>query len=297
MEKQLSLSIQGRDLILSRDYSGAERFLTDLAKNHPEELLGTFGLMVLYQVRNLENYDFRFDPSYRIWEGKGRQMAQKILRDPASDPWDLLIAGGTLGISGFYRAHNSHWFAALRDCLNAVLAFRRSYAKDPLRTEALFGIGTYDYWRSHFTRKLRFLPFFPDRRKEGRSKLLEAREKGSFVSVFAEAGLAFIDFQDKNYDEVLRSTDRLLKKYPRNTIVLMLRGQTFLTTKRYDQARAAFEEILRIDPTIFKSTLFLGLVYAAEGRDKALAEALLKKYLELEPNAPSAWKKLAHERL
>lgn len=296
-EEQLSLSIKGGDLLLSRDYAGAERFLKDLVKRHPEELLGTFGLMVLYQIRNLENYDFRFDPSYRLWEGKGRQMAQRVLRDPASDPWDLLITGGTLGISGFYRAHNSRWFAALRDCMNAALAFRRSYEKDSRRTEALFGIGLYDYWRSHFTRRLRFLPFFPDRRREGRAKLLEAREKSPFVSVFADTALAFIDFQDKNYEEVLLATGRLLKKYPTNTILMMLQGQALLAMKRYEEARTIFEEILRIDPAIKKSYLFLGLAWAEEGKNPSLAGVLLRKYLEREPDAPSSWKNLARERL
>ena len=60
IEEQMKLSLKGRDLLLARNYAEAEVFLQKIVNDWPGELLGYFGLMALYQVRNLENFDFRF---------------------------------------------------------------------------------------------------------------------------------------------------------------------------------------------------------------------------------------------
>jgi tetratricopeptide (TPR) repeat protein len=253
--------------------------------------------MTFYQVRNLENFDFRFDPPYLLWEEKGRKIALKIARDPQAAPWDLLVAGGTLGVSGFYRAHNSKWFAALRDSSTTFHTMEKSYRKDPKLADALLGLGLYDYWRSHFTRKLRFLPFFPDRRKEGIEKLTKAKNESEFSSLLAELALAFIDFQEKRYQQVLETTGRLLKRYPQNTILRMLQGETLISMKKYQEGVKEFETILSIDPSITKSYLFIGMAYAKEGKNREKAQEYLNKFLEAEPTAPSHWRRPAIERL
>lgn len=296
--KQIEMAVKGRDLLLERKYDEAESFLKGLVHDWPDELLGTFGLMALDQVRNLDNFDFRFDPHYKTWEEKGREMALKIARAPEeATAWDLLVAGGTLGISGFYRAHNTKWFAALRDASLGFHTFEKAYKKDPTLTDALLGVGLYNYWRTYFTRKLLFLPFFADRREEGKEKLTTAVKESRFSSVLAEISLAFIDFQEKKYEKVLAAVDRLLAKYPNNTILRTLKGESLLRLKRYREAVKEFEAVLSIDPKVTKSYLYMGLALADEGKDKTKAEEYLRKYLELEPKAPNEWRKPALEKL
>jgi len=257
VEEQILFSIEGRNYLLARKYLEAEVFFEKLVALWPDELLGYFGLMALYQIRNLENYDFRFDPYYKQWENRGRKLALKIVNAPDADAWDLLIAGGTLGVSGFYRAHNSKWFAALRDGSLGFHTMKKSFEKDERLVDGLLGVGLYDYWRSYFTRKLRFLPFFRDRRQEGREKIIRAIIESRFVSVLAEISLAFIDFQEKKYPQVLETTENLLKRYPQNTILRMLRGEAFFASKNYPEAGRVFEEILSMDSSLTRARLFL----------------------------------------
>jgi tetratricopeptide (TPR) repeat protein len=297
VEEQRQRAIVGRDLLLARRYSEVESFLEKTVREWPEELLGVFGFMAYYQVRNLENFDFRFDADYLRWEEKGRKKALRIAKDPNASPWDLLMAGGTLGVSGFYRAHNSKWFAALRDSSTAFHAMERAFRKDPRVVDSLLGIGLHDYWRSHFTKSLRFLPFFPDRRKEGIEKMKRVKEQSDFTGVLAEISIAFIDLEEKRYQQVLETTSKLLNRYPRNTIFRMLQGETLFQLKKYRESVAEFEKILSTDPSITKSYLFMGLAYAKEGKEPEKAKELLKKYLELEPNAPSHWRKPALQKL
>jgi len=294
---QIEMAVKGRDLILQRKYEDAEAYLKGLVNRWPDELLGYFGLMALYQIRNLDNYDFRFDADFRPWEDKGRPLALKIAKDPGSSAWDMLLAGGTLGISGFYRAHNTKWFAAMRDTSLGFHTAEKAYQKDKTLTEALLGVGLYDYWRSYFTRKLLFLPFFADRREQGKDELHQARDGSQFASVLADISLLFIDFQEKKYDQVAVSIDRLLAAYPKNTSLRFLRGETLLRQKKYDQVVSEFEKILEIDPSIHKAYLYIGIALADEKKDTEKSKSSLRKFLELEPKASEEWRKPALEKL
>ncbi len=296
VDDQVKLCIRGRDLLLQRRYEEAESFLKKIVADWPEEILGPFGLMTLYQIRNLENFDFRFDAAYLPWEDQGRKKALSVVRKPEASAWDLLLAGGTLGIAGFYRAHNGRWLAALHDGSTGVHMMEKSL-RDPGLVDGLLGVGLYDYWRSYFTRKFRWLPFFPDRSQEGREKLLRAQREGRFVPVLATIAIAYLDFQEKRYEKVLETAGSLLKVYPRNTILRMLRGETLMEMKRYPEAVAVFQEILAIDPSLTKSLFFIGVSYAREGKDKEKARQALEKFLQVEPKAPPQWRRPALEHL
>jgi len=296
-EEQIGMASQARDLILHRKYDEAEGVLKNIVEQWPDDLLGYFGLMALDQIRNLENYDFRFDPDYKTWEERGRSLALETAKDPGAQAWDMLKAGAVLGISGFYRAHNGKWFAAMRDTSLGFHTVDKAYKKDKSLTEALLGVGLYDYWQSYFTRKLLFLPFFADRREQGKEELRLARDESRFASILAEIALLFIDFQEKKYDQVMASVDHLLEKYPENTILRFLKGEIFLKERRYEDVVAQFEKILQIDPSIHKAYLYIGLALAAENKDPEKAKAMLHKYLDLEPKASPDWRKPAVERL
>lgn len=298
VDERIEKAVAARDLILHRKYGQAEEFLKKAVAEWPDELLGTFGLMALHQIRNLDNYDYRFDPAYLEWEEKGRPMALKIARSPAGvEAWDLLMAGGTLGVSGFYRAHSRKWLAGLRDGSLGFHTIQKAYAKDSTFADALLGTGLYDYWRSYFTRKLHFLPFFADRRPEGKAALERAVQEARFTGALAEIGLAFIDYQEKNFEKAVATIDRFLASYPNNTILRMLKGECLIEQKKYAEALKEFEKILAIDPKVTKSYLLMGIALSKEGKDPARARELLQKYLDLEPNASDDWRKPALERL
>lgn len=246
---------QGLELLLRRDYDPLETFLTQLTRDWPEELLGRFGMMVMYQVRNLENYDYRFDAAYERWSGPTRAQAILIAKSGAGSAWDDLMAGGVLGISGFYEAHNHRWFNALRDGIRGARTMERAFQKDPTLYDALLGIGLYEYWRSHLTRRLRFLPFFADHRPEGLEKIRMAGEKGSFVGPAAAISLLFIDAIEKREEIVLTGTHQYLERTPKNIVLRMLEGETLLRLKRIPEAAAEFDKILAIDPTISRAAL------------------------------------------
>jgi tetratricopeptide (TPR) repeat protein len=292
--EQVRLAEIGRDLLLARKYKEAELFLQKLVDEHPQELLGYFGFMSLYQTKNMENFDFRFDSQYEPWEEKGRPMALKTIKNPQATSWDLLMAGGMLGVSGFDRAHHSRWFSGLSDGSAALHALQAALKKEPQKgletTDPLLGIALYDYWRSHFTRKLKFLPFFRDSRREAKQQLEETVKAAGFSSVLAQISLAFIYYQEKNNEAALKLADRLLERYPDNLTLRILRGQVFTAMKQYPAAIQEFQAVLTVDPMLTKSYLFIGLAYDGESKTEE-AKKYFKKFLLLEPNAPYHWRK------
>jgi len=63
-------------------------------------------------------------------------------------------------------------------------------------------------------------------------------------------------------------------------------GASFYNTNKMEEAVKNFEKAVEIDPGFFTAHYFLGIIYfGQEEFDKAIAA--LKKYLELEPNAPN----------
>lgn len=296
-EEQITLTRHGTELLLKRNYPEAKKFIYRLLQKEETRFLGTLGIMAYTQIRNLENYDYRFDSEYLVLAEEGRKKALEVYRNPRSSGWEMLVAGGILGISGFYKAHHAKWLAALRDGQTSVRAMKIAYQRDPALADALLGVGFYHYWMSHFTRHFKALPFLADRRGLGKKQIRFSGDLGQVVGSVAEISLAFIDYVEKNYPKTLEVTQKMLATYPDNTIIRMLQGQGYLKGRNYPMARQEFQKILALDPSLTKNWLLLGLVELKEGKDPVEARRLIKLYLDLEKNPTSHWRKLAEEAL
>ncbi|MBI4373252.1 MAG: hypothetical protein HY542_00085 [Deltaproteobacteria bacterium] len=296
-QDQIELTRRGTELLLKRNYPEARKFIYQLLAQEETRLLGYFGIMAATQLRNLENYDYRFDSEYLVLAEEGRKRALKIYRNANSGGWDLLVAGGILGVSGFYQAHHGKWLPALWDSQAAARAMKRAYGRDPHLADALLGIGFYHYWMSHFTRYFKVLPFLDDRRESGKREVRLAGELGRMVGPLAEVSLGFIDYIERDYIKTLEVTRKFLATYPENTVVRMLQGLAYFKMRKQPEARREFEKILEIDPSLTKCWLYLGLITAEEGKDPKEARRLLGLYLNLENRAPPHWRKRAEEGL
>ncbi|MDO8644107.1 MAG: tetratricopeptide repeat protein [bacterium] len=213
------MAVTGRELLLQRNYPKAEKLFREVVTHHPDSLLGPFAMMCLYQIQNLENFDLRFESFYEPWQKKGRQLALKISDDEKATDWDLFLAGATLGISGLDKAHRARWLGGIKDGLLAIRLLKKALRKNPNFADASLGIGLYDYWRSVFTKRHWFLPFFRDRRQAGLLAIRRAEAEGEFTPVLAKVALAFIAVEEKKEAEAQKTLKTLLKKYPKNVVL------------------------------------------------------------------------------
>jgi len=253
---QIKAAIQVSDQLLKRQYKEAQSGIDAILKQWPDDVLGYAGKMIYYQLRNMENFDTRFDREYLKWHEEGRKLADKVLADSASDAWHLFLAGGALSVSGFYHFRTGHPIRAMRDGLKGIGAFEDALAKDPEWIDPLLGLGSYNYWRSVYTKQYAFLPFFPDHRKEGIAMLKTVLEKGEFLKELAQATLAWVYYNEGDYGQALALNSPLIKRNPQNVILRVLQGRIFTQLKRYREAMAEFERILQIDDTLSNVYLY-----------------------------------------
>nr|HQI49948.1 hypothetical protein [bacterium] len=92
--------------------------------------------------------------------------------------------------------------------------------QDSTYCDARLGIGTWQYWRSRVTFHFSWLPFFPDRRREGIANILRASECTRFSPASAWSNLTWIYLREKQYDHAIAFARLGLARYPSSRFFL-----------------------------------------------------------------------------
>jgi tetratricopeptide (TPR) repeat protein len=92
--------------------------------------------------------------------------------------------------------------------------------------------------------------------------------------------------------EALRWSDAALQAYPNGLGIESVRGSLLYRLGRMDEARAAFERAVALDPEDASAWSGLGAVLATEGRSED-AKRSLNRALQIEPRDANAWMWLA----
>lgn len=257
LEQQQVIARKVQELLFQGRYDMAQREIEQFMVRWPGNITGYFGMMVLYQLRNFENFDARFDELYQPWHDPGRKRAKEIFKDRDARTWDLFIAGGVLAVSGLQQFNAGNTFRALRDGLTAIQALKRALHKAPDWVDPHYGLGMYNYWRSVFTNRWTFLPFFPDRRAQGIEAIKQAVASGIYVGELAQASLSWIYYNEEKYAEAHQLNEPLLKKYPDNIILRLLKGHISGKLKRYEQAHREYERVLKSNSELTKVYFYI----------------------------------------
>ncbi len=280
------LGVQGRDLILGRKYDEAISFFKKIETDYPDSTLGTFGQMAVWQSRMFENFDFQYDSDYQNLSAKNKIIVDQVMKNPDSSAWDLFLAGASSGIRGFYLMRKDQVFKALSEANTARKALEKTLQKDPSFADVYLGIGMFDYWRSVFTSRFKFLPFFSDKRAQGLAEVEKAMKEGRVVSTLAQASLAFCYYEGRQNNKAVNLLQDLLKKYPENVIFKNILGDVYASQKNFTEARKLFDAVLTAHPETNLPRFFLAKTYFMEGNyDEA------RKWYEafLAHNPPKEW--------
>lgn len=290
LAEQKAVAAHIRDLLFQRRYDEAKQGLEGLLQKWPDDIIGYAGMLVFYQLRNVENFDMRFDKELEKWIEPGRERALAVINDREADSWHLFLAGGTLSMAGFYYFRNGQTFHALGDGLRGIHALERAYENDPDNIDPLLGIGGYNYWRSVYTRKFSILPFFPDKREIGIHMLEQVRKRGAFTKELGQGSLAWIYFNEGEFGKAYKYNEDLLKKYPDNVIIRTLKGLLLTQLKRYREAEEQYTAILKIDPSLSSIDLYQAFTAFDEADTKYRPRG--EVYRGITPEEASAYNKI-----
>jgi len=278
--------VVGRDLILNRKYDEALAYFKKLEEEEPQSLTGTFGQMAVWQVRMFENYDFKFENEFLEVSSRNKNKVDDVLKNSDSTSWQLFLAGTSAGMRGFYLMRKSHPFQALGEASVAEKALDKTLEKDPNYADAYLGLGMYEYWRSVFTNRIKFLPFFKDRRKQGIAHLEKAMREGRVAGALSQIATAFCFFESRNFNHGIPILKNLLQSYPESIVAKNLIAEFYAMKGNYHEAHVILEEMLAKHPEISVTQYLQGNVYFQEGK---WAEAKSWHEKHLSTNPPAQW--------
>ena len=75
LTEQKAAAVHIRELLFQRRYEEAKQGIEELLQKWPDDLIGYAGMLVFYQLRNVENFDMRFDEEVEKWIEPGRERA------------------------------------------------------------------------------------------------------------------------------------------------------------------------------------------------------------------------------
>ncbi|HKY62767.1 MAG TPA: tetratricopeptide repeat protein [bacterium] len=293
-EEILNQALQGQSLIFNRRYPEAKALFSQLAQQYPDSALGSFGLMALYNAQMFENFDFSLDSTFEEEQKRNKIVVDKIAKNESSSAWENFLCGASSGLRGFYYVRKDEYLKAMGESGQAKKCLERALNKDPAFTDVYLGLGLYDYWRSVFTSRIKFLPFFKDRRKEGIEQIQRAINESIVAGDLALAAMTFVYHEQNNGAKGVPLAQTLLDKYPSNIMMRNLKGNFLSLNRKFPEAQATLDEVLAMAPEVNVARYFKALAYNRAG-DKKMAAATFQEFLDHNP--PKAWQAYAHYML
>jgi len=239
--------LEARELVIQRRYDEAEKLLWKLVEERPEDPVGATGLMVVYQVRMLENEEaFLDDEMQRVIELNNRAL-DRFRKNAPPNTWYYVLIGGSTGIEGIYHLWRDDYIPAGMKGFAAIQNMRKALDTDPDCWEARLGLGIFLYYRSAYASKAPFLPDSVDRREEGIREVGLGGKKRLYLDETARIALARIYFDAKQYDKSKEVADALIKQYPDFMVFHLFAARALFEASRFEEALPYYQTAYLID--------------------------------------------------
>lgn len=275
----LQAGVDGLAMIYSRRYEQAISHFSRLTSDYPTEALGPFGTVLLYQSWMMENFDFAYEPQWRVASEEGLRRTEKALRQGRAKAWNEFIKGSLQGIEGIYAIRHGSYPTALSHALKALKSMERSLELDPEFHDAELGVGLYNYWRTVITERVWYLPDFGDHRAVGMAQVERARTQGIFTQPGARLALAYTFYEEKRIDEAKAQCLELRRLYPDNILNNMMLGRIALRQGKVRDAKRYLADVKRVDPSNWLVLYYEGMIAMREQHWIEARDAF-KSYLE-----------------
>lgn len=286
---------KGEDLILNREYDDALIFFDDVDATHKDSALGAVGKVMVYQAKMLENGDFAEEKSFDDAVKVARKKLAKAIEEPGQDVWDRMLLGGFHGVLGMHAMRKKKYWTAVDDGWEALNLMKWVKKKEPALADAHLGLGAYDYYRSAMTSSVSWLPFFPDKKKQGIAAMERALVDAQYVRPVVELILVYTYIDEKRYDDAITIGEDLATKYPKNTLVRVQLGRAWSRKGRYAKAIEVFREVEVLQPDNKVLGYYLGANLMYEGKELDQAEIHLRAFIANPPGTD--WRGWGYERL
>jgi hypothetical protein len=274
----------------SEKFKNAENDAKSIIKKYPDHPAGYFfyAAVLNYHMEYLqsEKYEDEFYKYCDLAISKGEKLAEK----QPGNAWPKFFIAGANGLKGKYEARYEKLVTAFKHGWRGVVIFREILKDNKELYDVLYGIGTYDYWRSTKTKLLWWLPGIQDKREVSIKILYELKTKGLYVKESASLELLEILNNEKRYAEVVKVANEFLKAYPSNMKCHWEKAKALIGLEEYKNAEKSFNYIMnRLKSESFENNYnvvlcncyLIEIYFAQKKYDRCLIELDVIKSLEL----------------
>jgi tetratricopeptide (TPR) repeat protein len=240
-----SLIQQAIEMSIQHNYYNAEKIVQQIIENHPEHPAGYFFMAATIQSKMMDFETNRWDADFFHYIKLTIKKANnKIHKSPDKNIWAQFYKGSALSYLAFVEGRRGKYLQAIRHGFSGVALLKKIAKVEPNFHDALFGIGSYSYWRSRITRFINWLPIISDQREAGIQMITQATKKGRFTRYAALNELIWILIDASKPDEAFEYAQKGLKKFPESRFFLWGAAKSAAAQKKYPDAIYYFEKII-----------------------------------------------------
>lgn len=236
-----SLMNQGIDLVMRQEYDHALSVFRQISQVEPASPIGLLYQAAVIQARsadyNLKLNRHAFDSVLTAADLRVKRMLAKKETEAKA----LFFAGSILGYESYISSEEGDWFRAITKGLAAVSKYRDALKLDSTLYDSFAGLGTYLYWKS---RKIHWLPFVSDDRKEGIQLLIDGYTKGIYNRFMAASSLVMVLTIAGDFQQAVEYSDQVLRIYPQNRHFLWAKAYALEKWGKNEEAIRGFEKYL-----------------------------------------------------
>lgn len=234
----------GIDLSIREKYEEAIKHFTTLKNDYPSSPAGSFFLAAVWQSMMMDFETKEWEANFYDEINNAIITARRALHKNKSNANLQFFFGGALAYKSFQLARDNKYPAAIKTAIASIKELTKVNKIDSTFCDAYLGIGSYQYWRSRLTHKFSWLPFFPDRRKEGLQKIERVSECGIYSQWAALSNLAWIYIEEKNYVRAIECARAGLAQFPDSRFFLWPLGDAQFSNGNYIDASKTYQKIL-----------------------------------------------------
>jgi tetratricopeptide (TPR) repeat protein len=236
---------QGVEWGITHHYDQALELFGSIATDYPEHPAGPFYRAAICQSMMLDFESNKWQADF--YEGMDEAIRRSVhqLRLNPEDHWAQFYAGAAYAYKSAQLSRDGKYWPAYRAIQSSLDYLEPLVRQDTTFCDALLGIGTYQYWRSRITIKFSWLPFFPDRRREGIAKIIHASECAQLSPASAWSNLTWISIKEKDYPQAIRYAKLGIEKYPASRFFLWPLAEAQFLKTDYPAAISSYSTLLQ----------------------------------------------------
>jgi tetratricopeptide (TPR) repeat protein len=229
---------------INQFHSNAIEIFLGIEKEMPESPVGYFFHAAALQSKMMDYELYEEEPEFLDLVKKTIHLSQLILKKHPRDAWAHYFLGGGLGYLAFYQAKQKQLVKAFKNGMRSFNALQVALKSDSTLYDVYFGIGTYMYYRSKFSRFFTWMPFVSDDRSRGIEFIKLAIEKGKYSRYAAINGLGWISLEEENLEEGWQYVTRALEEFPSSRVFLWCAAELATKLNLWDEALDYYNRIL-----------------------------------------------------